>query len=171
MTLDELGTLLSEYADGELALEPLQQRLTALLAAEPLGVAGADAQSWERGHHEARLFWRLVYLFDTAPDDTQSVRRSAARIVAALRDTASAETTFELLPLLLDEERFCTIVARHIDGTISRTGFLSVIAESGYPPHVKLWLEHAPSPALARLCARMQRGEYATAARAFEEAP
>ena len=43
-------------------------------------------------------------------------------------------------------------------------GFLSVVAESGYPPHVKLWLEHAGPDALTRLCERLDAGEYAGAA-------
>lgn len=171
MTLDDLVLLLADYADGTVALDALQERLTALLTAEPLGVEGHDAQPWELAHHDARLFWRLVYLFDTEAEDTPSARRKAARVVAALRDTASSELTFELLPVLLDQERFCTIVERHIEGTISRTGFLSVIAESGYPPHVKLWLEHAPPAALERLCARLSGGEYRAAATAFEQPP
>lgn len=164
MTLAELVALLDDHACSRLTLEALRERLTTMLAAEPLGVERADAVPWDRAHREARLFWRLVYLFETAAGDDERWRRNARRIVDALRATGSAELTFELLPVLLDQDRFCTIVERHVDGRISRTGFLSVIAESGYPPHVKLWLEHADAPALRRLCDRLAASDYADAA-------
>lgn len=170
MTLAELLALLDDYAASRCTLDAVQARLTTLLSAEPLGVERTDAIPWDRAHHDARLFWRLVYLFETA-EDGERARRNARRIVDAQRATASAELTFELLPVLLDQDRFCTIVERHVEHTISRTGFLSVIAESGYPPHVKLWLEHADAPALQRLCERLERGDYAAAAAAFERPP
>ena len=170
MTLAELLALLDDYAASRCTLGAVQARLTTLLAAEPLGVERSDTLSWDRAHHDARLFWRLVYLFETAEESERS-RRNARRVVDAQRATGSAELTFELLPVLLDQDRFCTIVERHVQRTISRTGFLSVIAESGYPAHVKLWLEHAEPPALQRLCDRLQRGEYAEAAAAFERRP
>ena len=171
MTLAELIALLDEHASSRLGLEALQASLTTLLAAEPLGVERTDTVPWDRSHQEARLFWRLVYLFETTSEESERSRRNARRIVDAWRATGSAELTFELLPVLLDQDRFCTIVERHVDGTISRTGFLSVIAESGYPPHVKLWLEHADPAALRRLCDRLARGAYGEAAEAFERPP
>ena len=84
---------------------------------------------------------------------------------------AGAADVLELLPIVVDQERFCAIVAKHIAGVISRTGFLSVVAESGYPAHVKLWLQHAGRGALARLCARLDDCEYAAVAAMLERAP
>jgi hypothetical protein len=46
-----------------------------------------------------------------------------------------------------------------------------VIAESGYPPHLKLWLEHAPAHPLARLCERLSAGEYDAVAASIERPP
>ena len=171
MTLAELLALLDEYASSRLTLDALQQRLTTLLAGEPLGVERTDSVPWDLAHHDARLFWRLVYLLETTTEESERSRRNARRIVDAMRATGSAELTFELLPVLLDQDRFCTIVERHVAGTISRTGFQSVIAESGYPPHVKLWLEHAEPPALRRLCEWLERSAYGEAASALERAP
>jgi hypothetical protein len=54
---------------------------------------------------------------------------------------------------------------------ISRTGFLSVVAESGYPEHVKLWLQHAPPSALERLRERLEAGRYDEVAAAFGAPP
>ena len=98
-------------------------------------------------------------------------RRLAQRVIECLARTGSAAATFELLPIVTDQDRFCTIVGRHVRGVISRTGFLSVLAESGYPPHVKLWLEHAEPVHLARLCERLEHGEYDAVMAAFERKP
>ena len=86
-------------------------------------------------------------------------------------DDAGSATTLELLRVLLDQERLCTIVERCARGVVSRTGFLSMVAESGYPPHVKLWLAHADGAALARLCDRLAGGRVADAAAMVERAP
>lgn len=171
MNLDDLATLLEAYASGTLSLPALQDALAPMLTADPLGAEASDATPWDRAHHDARLFWRLVYLIETELDTGEAPRRVAGRVVAALRGTGSPEVTFELLPLLVDQERLCTIVERHGRGLISRTGFLSVIAESGYPGHVKLWLEHAPVAALQRMCADLARADYARVAAAFERPP
>ena len=171
MTLAELTTLLSRYAAGALPLAALHAQLAPVLAADPLDVEASDPTRWEEGHDEERLFWRLVYLLECEAEDSERLRREAARVVRCLEATGSAAATFELLPILLDQERLTTIVARHRAGIISRTGFLGVVAESGYPAHAKLWLEHASPDALATLADRLGRGDYATVVRAFERPP
>lgn len=171
MTLAELAQLLESYSTGDLTLPALQEALAPVLTADPLGAEATDSTPWDRSHHDARLFWRLVYLVETELDPGEAPRRVAGRVVAALRETRSAELTFELLPIVVDAERLCTIVDRHARGLISRTGFLSVVAESGYPGHVKLWLEHATTGALVRMCRGLARGEYARVAADFERPP
>jgi hypothetical protein len=171
-SLYDLMSRLRAYAASELSREDLEAWLAPVLAADPLDVTHSDASPWEDGHDEERLLWRLIYLVessDPAEDGGDAALRAvAARVVACLADTASPETTLELLPVLVDQGRFCEIVARHRRGVISRTGFLAVIAESGYPAHAKLWLEHAPAPALDLLCARLTAGAYAAAAEMLE---
>jgi hypothetical protein len=171
--LYDFMTHLRAFAAGELTRDALEAWLAPVLAADPLDVSHSDATPWEDDHAEERLFWRLVYLVESSdPDaDDGALRAVAGRVVACLTSTASAEDTFELLPLLADQARFCEIVARHRRGVISRTGFLAVLAESGYPPHAKLWLEHAPGPALERLCAQLAAGAYDAAARMLERPP
>ena len=92
-------------------------------------------------------------------------------MLACLASTASPADTIELLPLVEDQPRLCTILARYRAGVISRTGLLGVIANAGYPPHVKLWLQHAGPTALQLLCARLESGDYQAVARMVEEAP
>jgi hypothetical protein len=142
-----------------------------VLAADPLDVSASDATRWEVAPEEERLFWRLVYLLETERDDSARFRELAGRIVTSLARTGSADVTHELLPVLLDQPRFCAILARHRQGIISRTGFLSVIAECGYPEHMKLWLRHASPHALGRLCERLLAGRYDEVAASFGERP
>ena len=171
MTLMELSAHLRRFADGELTLEALRQAFVPVLDADPLDVTRSDARPWTLAPDDERLYWRLIHLFDTGePGDEAALRPAADRLVRSFESAGSA-TTLELLRVILDQGRFCEIVARHARGVVSRTGFLSVIAESGYPPHVKLWLEHAPHEALARLCARLEAGEYRAAAALVERAP
>jgi hypothetical protein len=172
VTLSTLTEHLRAYAARDLSREELQGRLAPVLAADPLDVAESDSTPWDQAHNEARLFWRLVYLFETEDaDEEEELRRLAGRVVECLTRTGSAVTTFELLPVIADQERFCAIAAKHAHGVISRTGFLSVVAESGYPAHLKLWLRHAGPEALERLCQRLAAGDYATAAASVERAP
>ena len=186
MTLADLTQQLGAYAGGQATHAVLQRWLDAVLSADALGVERSDSAPWDDAPDDARLFWRLVYLFEGAGDDDAAEeepadaattpealerRRLAQRVLDCLARTGSAAATFELLPVITDQDRLCTIVARHARGIISRTGFLSVLAESGYPPHVKLWLEHAEPPHLARLCDRLERGAYDEVAEAFERKP
>jgi hypothetical protein len=46
-----------------------------------------------------------------------------------------------------------------------------VIANSGYPAHVKVWLQHADHAALRELADALTNGAYAQAARRVERAP
>lgn len=171
MNLRELAASLRELADGTITPGELRARLGPVLGADPLDVAGSDATPWERNHHDERLFWRIIYLFESDGDDDTRRRDTARHIVDALRSTGSAETTLELLPVILDQARFGAIVDKHVAGIISRTGFLSVVAESGYPGHVKLWLEHASHPVLGRLRERLRDGRYDEVATAFDAPP
>jgi len=173
VTLAELIARLRDYAEGTLTGAALQASFAPVLAADPLDVERSESTPWDVAPDETRLFWRLLYLFESegTGDDDAERRRLAGRVVQCVESTRSPASTFELLPLVVDEERFCTIVARHEREVISRTGFLNVIAESGYPPHVKLWLQHARPDALARLCGRLARGEYGAAAAAMERVP
>jgi hypothetical protein len=188
VTLSDLARQLGAFAGGHATHADLQRWLDTVLAADALGVERSDSAPWDDAPDDARLFWRLVYLFESAagtpasgageagsassptPEERER-RRLAQRIIDCLAKTGSAAVTFELLPVLTDQDRLCTIVGRHVRGIISRTGFLSVLAESGYPPHMKLWLEHAEPIHLARLCERLARGEYDEVMAAFERRP
>lgn len=169
--LPDLVTRLRAYADGSISRSELEAWLLPIYAADPLDVAQSDAAGWEREPDETRLFWRLAYLIETSEGDDDATRRLVGRVLRCLERTRSAATTLDLLPILGDQERLCAVVERHGRGIVSRTGFLSLVAESGYPAHVKLWLRHAGADALARLCERLAEGSYDVVAPMLERAP
>jgi hypothetical protein len=170
VSLQDLTTQLRRWTDGEIGLPDLQDWFTPILAADSLDVEESDASPWEHAAEDTRLFWRLVYLFEAGGEEA-SLRLAAERIVDCLESTRDASATYELLPLVLDQDRLATIVTKHLAGTISRTGFLSVVAESGYPPHAKLWLEQASAAALDRLADLMADGEYREVTLMLERPP
>ena len=173
-SLYDLAARLQAFAAGELTREALDAWMAPVLAADPLDVEHSDALPWEDAPDEERLFWRLLYLVESSePDDEgeAALRALAGRVVRCLASTVSPADTLELLPLVIDQPRLCTIVERHGRGLVSRTGFLSVLANAGYPPHAKLWLTHADPDALSALCERLAAGDYAAAARMLERAP
>lgn len=170
MSLQDLTTQLRRFGGAEVGLAELQTWFTPILAADSLDVEESDDSPWEHAAEDTRLFWRLVYLFEAGGDE-ESLRVAAERIVACLESTRDASSTYELLPLVLDQDRLTTIVTKHLTGTISRTGFLSVVAESGYPAHAKLWLEHAPADALAALADLLTGGSYRDVILVLERRP
>jgi hypothetical protein len=170
MSLQDLTLQLRRWTGGEIGLLELQEWFIPILSADSLDVEESDASPWEHAAEDTRLFWRLVYLFEAGGEEL-SLRLDAERIVACLESTRDASITYELLPLVLDQDRLATIVTKHLAGTISRTGFLSVVAESGYPPHVKLWLEQASPAALDRLADLMAVSAYRDAALMLEQPP
>jgi hypothetical protein len=162
---------LRDYAASAISLEVVHERLRPVLLEDPLDITLTDAAPWDAAPHDTRLFWRVVYLIETEAEDTASLREAMSRIVECLARTSSSELTHELLPMLLDQSRLCTVISKHRAGIISRTGFLSVLAECGYPDHIKLWLQSASHDALGLLCGRMEAHQYDVVAQSFETPP
>lgn len=167
MTLAELVPLLERFVAAEIPLDQLRAALAPTLASDPLDVARSDAEPWARSPDEERLKWRLVYLAES-DTDAVALRDLLSRVVRCLGRTRSAADTHEMLPLLADQRRLATIVERHERGIISRTAFLSVLAEAGYPAHVKRWLERADLPSLVGLVGMLEDGDYDVALGALE---
>jgi hypothetical protein len=169
-SLYDLAVQLQAFVDGELTRDALDAWAAPVLSADPLDVAESDHRPWEDAPDEERLFWRLLYVLETTDAADEALRSLGARVLACLASAGPADT-LELLPLVEDQPRLCTILERHAAGIISRTGLLGVLANSGYPGHVKLWLQHADADALARVCERMTAGKWGEVARMVERAP
>jgi hypothetical protein len=170
VSLQDLTTQLRRWTRGEITLLDLQEWFTPILSADSLDVEESDESPWEHAAEDTRLFWRIIYLFEAGGGE-DALRLDAERIVACLDSTRDASATYELLPIVLDQDRLATIVTKHLTGTISRTGFLSVVAESGYPPHAKLWLAHASGRALGRLADLLAAAAYRDVSLMLEQPP
>ena len=160
VSLEELLDLLRQYADAAVPLATIHARLLPVLAADSLDITTSDESPWVADPDGERLFWRLAYHLESEAEDGPALRLLARRVSGCFDATRSAAVTHQLLPVLLDQDRLCTVVQRHAHGVVSRTGFLSFAAECGYPDHVRLWLRHASPVALARLCDRLSEGSY-----------
>jgi hypothetical protein len=169
--LYDLATRLQAFVAGSLERDALEAWMTPVLATDSLDVEASDHLPWEDAPDEERLFWRLLYLVETSDADDEALRALLGRVLACLACTASPADTLELLPLVADQPRLCTILERYAAGVVSRTGLLGVIANAGYPPHVKLWLRHADAAALARLRVRLDAGRWHEVARMVETRP
>ncbi len=163
--------MLRDYAALAISLEAVHERLRPVLLDDPLDITLTDASPWDVAPHDERLFWRLVYLVEAEAEDNPSLREVMHQIVESLARTSSAEITYELLPILVDQSRLCAVVTKHRAGIISRTSFLSVLAECGYADHIKLWLQSASHDALGRLCDQLTSYEYDLVAASFEVPP
>ena len=170
VSLQALTTELRRFSASEIGLAELHAWFNPILVADSLDVEESDESPWLHAAEDTRLFWRLVYLFEAGGDE-DSLRSSASRIVQCLDSLGDASATYELLPLVLDQDRLVMIVAKHLRGTISRTGFLSVLAQSGYPPHVKLWMERAAPSSLAEVGSLLERGSYRDVVRLLARSP
>lgn len=169
--LFDLAAKLDGFAAGTTTWGELDAWIEAVTSSDPLDVTRSPSTEWDTAPDEERLFWRWVYWIEATPSADPERRRVARRFLTCLASTGSAAVTLELLPMVLDQDRLCTIIDRHVHGIITRVSLLSMIAESGYAPHAKLWLEHAGTDALRALCGALERGDYAWVARALERAP
>ena len=65
MTLADLTRCLRAYAAGETSDAELQAAFAPVLAADSLDVERSESTPWDVAPDETRLFWRLLYLFES----------------------------------------------------------------------------------------------------------
>src|SRR5687768_646883 len=85
MRLEELTVILESYATGHIDLDAVHRQLLPVLVADPLDVELSGSEAWDEAADESRLFWRLIYLFESETADSDQLRRAAGRLVACLR--------------------------------------------------------------------------------------
>lgn len=170
-TLYDLAARLQEFTSGALTRDELEAWIGPILDADSLDVHESPSVPWEDAPEEERLYWRLLYTIETNDLSDEDLRGFANRVLDCIASTGSPADTLELLPLLRHQPRLLLVLDRHESGIISRVGLLGFVAKSGYPAHVKLWLEYAPPSSLQRLRETLRDGEYGALARMFERRP
>jgi hypothetical protein len=166
-----LSALLDEvraFAEGKVSLKDLQRAwLPELIAPAPAEIPDPEAAT---ASADFALFWQLVWLFESGADEARH-REHARRIMACMDQTASATTTVALLRLIVDQDRFCGVVSKHLAGAVSLTGLRSVISESRYDPVVKKWLTVASPSAIMELGENLQGEHYAAVGELISRPP
>lgn len=146
---------LSQLAQGVSDLGEIRRRFAP-------AITGRD--SFSTGNEED-LIARVAFVLEDESIDLAAHRLQAGRLAAALDSRLSNEEILSLLPLILGSPRFCLVLSKLEAGTVSRTGYLSFIAESAYGDEAKRWLLAAPMPALRDLGQMLQDRDYVGVAR------
>lgn len=123
---------------------------------------------------------RSVFVTEWPPDDRSDqwlVRKVAERIdahtatgggiiglatdVQKLLSQASSDETVELLvDLVIERERFASVARKYLTRTISRTSFLSFVAEQSWPAVVRRRVSTLPDAELGELTNGLERQDF-----------
>lgn len=110
---------------------------------------------------DQRLVRRISERVDVASADSARLLRLARDVQDLLDGTSSAEAVERLLELVAERARVLEIARKHAQGAITRTSFLSFVAEQRWPESVRRRMA-ALSPAdLASLVAALEGNEIA----------
>jgi hypothetical protein len=149
MEWSELLSQLEAFAEGRLPLAALRQWFTPFLADESV-LSSRDPD----------VFFDLIFLFEDESLSEHTHFINARRLIRAARDVKAHATLSELIPLITDQDRLCTIIERNQTGIISRTSFISAISGSRYHPTLKQWLIHADPGLLEPFCTALSNENY-----------
>ena len=130
MTVPDRAALARGLGAALAAPEPAQRVndvLRAVLATEPVASEAA----------EQRLMRSISERIDVASGDASRLLLLARNIHTLLDAASSNEVVELLLELVAERERVRGILSKYAAGTITRTGFLSFIAEQRWPESVR----------------------------------
>jgi hypothetical protein len=140
---------LEAFAGNRLPLAALRRRFTPLLS-------GARTPSPK----DRDLIFSLIFLFEDESLSEQAHRQNALRLVKASHELEDLTVFAILIPLIIDQDRLCTIVERYRTKIISRTAFISAMSSVRYASRLKEWLAESDSASLESFCKALSNGEY-----------
>lgn len=121
------------------------------------GVLTTEPVAWES--EDQRLVRGISERMDVASGDAIRLV-TLARSVQSLLDNASSNEAVELLlELIAERERVLRILRKYAEGTITRTGFLSFVAEQRWPASVRRCVTALSSADIASLATALQAGD------------
>jgi hypothetical protein len=85
----------------------------------------------------------------------------AAAIERLLSQVTSDESVELLLDLVVHRKRFLAVARKYLEGTISRTNFLSFVAEQRWPDAIQRRVSTMPDPELTRLASTLEERDFA----------
>jgi hypothetical protein len=106
------------------------------------------------------LIMKVSNLFEDASLSEDQRMTLLSRVLRVLQGPLHPDDAVELFPLLMGQDRLCDVVAKHRQGVISRTGFISFVSSARFSAATKRWLLGTTSEGLAYLCRLLQSGDY-----------
>lgn len=123
------------------------------------GVLTIEPVAWESD--EQRLIRSISERVNAAGGDGTRLLMLARDVHSLLEGASSNEAVELLLELIAERERVLGVIRKHVQGTITRTAFLSFVAEQPWPERVRRRMA-ALSPAdIARLATALEEGDVA----------
>jgi hypothetical protein len=165
MSLAALAAELDAFASGRIDREELRRWLTPYqIAVAPEWPEDAEPPPWSSEQDDQLLFWQLVWLLEDDSVDEAWHRDLARRVLRCLAEVGGATATLDVFPLIRVRDRFCTVVAKHRSGLVSRMGLQSVIAKTfRFDAELREWLAAASASKLNALCVSLAAEEYRAA--------
>lgn len=133
-------------ATGKETLDGLQRWLSAVFVSD----------EFPGPCHDEVLLNRLMFLFEDESVPASVHVTNAGLIAEALESALSNDRVLNLLPLLVGYRHLCGVVGKYRGGVISRTGFLSFVAELRYSAELRAWLQKARPEDLDALCTALR---------------
>jgi len=121
------------------------------------GVLTTEPAAWES--EEQRLVRSISERVDVASGDVTRLLRLARNIHTLVEDASSNRTVELLLELIAERERVLGIIRKHAQGTITRTGFLSFVAEQRWPESVRRRVAALSQADIASLATALEDGD------------
>lgn len=149
----------------------LEEQLAAV-DADPSAIAGLRA--WVRdvvigddveleGQVEA-LVLAVVEKLDMASANDGDLTEVARELHALLQDVQEDDVAKEMVPLARDRVNVTDVVRKVVGGHISRTGWLSYVAEQRWPASVNSGMAALEDPRLSQLLNALSNSDYKTVA-------
>jgi hypothetical protein len=112
-------------------------------------------------HRDQWLVRRVAERIDAAGGDDSAIVALAGAIERLLSHATSDESVELLLDLVVQRERFLSVARKYLAGTISRTNFLSFVAEQRWPDAIRRRVSTMPDPELTRLASTLEQQDFA----------
>lgn len=130
MTLPSLSVFAVRLGEALASAEP-QKAVRALLD----DVLISDPMNWES--EQPHLVSAIVQRIDAVDNGSERLVDLARDLHRLLQDASSCERIQLLLEVVAERERVSGILGKYLVGTISRTGFLSFVAEQRWPDDIR----------------------------------
>jgi len=153
MTIPNRSVFAADLGEALGSADP-QKAVRALL--DDVLIAGPISREIEQD-----LVCEVAQRIDAADDGSERLVNLARDLRKLLQDGSSRERIQLLLEVVAERERVSSIVGKYLEGTISRTGFLSFVAEQRWPNEIREKVADLETPDLLTLLTALGEADMA----------